>query len=133
MNADIRNAMLKITMDDGTEILGRVEKLEMTRPVYHDMRNDFMEPISNIMFCEFEMFRVVTPKVEEAPRFDLDKMCADALSRLTAQIEADAQRQVVGVLAAFIAARSRVACRHHLYWREIYPNGVVPESLKAWH
>lgn len=34
MNANIRNSMLKITMDDGTEIMGRVESLAMTRPIY---------------------------------------------------------------------------------------------------
>lgn len=134
MNANIRNSMLRITMDDGTEILGRVESLEMTRPIYDSPLDDiYPQPICNQMVCVFDMFRVNAPKAEETPRFDLDKMCRAALGRLTTQIEADIYDHAEEVQQDFIDARMRAAIRHRHYYREIYPYYVVPKSLRAWH
>ena len=112
MNADIRNSILSITMDDGTEILGRVESLEMTRPLYGNSLDDaYPQPISNLMVCVFDMFRVIAPK-PEVPPFDLDAACNAAMARLTTAIDHDFRLLSNAVSHSFEIAQSQSAARH---------------------
>lgn len=120
MNADIRNAMVTITMDDGTEILGRAESLEMTRPVYENYLDDMHpQPICNQMVLTFDMFQVNVAKLfekpPEKPPFDLDAMCNEALQYLKGYIDIDTDRATYVVRAGFHAAMERSDRRHGFY------------------
>lgn len=113
MSADIRNSILKITMEDGTEILGRVESLEMTRPLYGNSLDDaYPQAISNQMVCVFDMFRVDVPKEEVEPAFDLNAMCEEALHRLTMQINGECEFHAQEVRNSFLRAYHQSNIRH---------------------